>query len=269
MKYSYSIQNPLLSDKTIEQLLAKGYIGVSYELSVDIAFAAAAYKYRNKIKWIKTEPDEDGTIALMTLDLPEFNKLLQFMLDKFGWCPMVYSSTEKPKVFIFTPQNEIEEAAIAFTIEGEYGWKESLYSLEYAASERDRTCMIFSTKPKTLENQEWLLVIFDRKNNTKSWSCHDGSFEQVYYRWAEEIEGNIPNYNPTTDEILNALADGSKNNTNAIVTAEEVRTRIKKELNGNNIPRKSTIEKWLQESGQDGIEKRIQEHLIYWKNKTL
>jgi hypothetical protein len=263
MQYSCSIQNPLLSDKTIAQLLEKGYVGVSHKLSADTAFAAAAHKFSNKIKWAKTKPDEDKDIGLMTPDLQEFDKLLQFMLDKFGWCPMVYSSTEKPEVFIFTPKNELEEAAITLAIEGEYGWKESLYGLEYTASERDKVCMIFSTKPKTLESQEWLLVIFDRKNNTRSWSYHDGSFEQVYYKWAEEIEGDVPNYNPTTDEILDALEE------NKVINVESIRLRIKKELKGKHVPRKNTIEKWIEEFGENGIEKRIQEHFTYWNDKTL
>lgn len=266
MQHSCSIQNPLISDKTIHQLLEKGYMGVDYKLSSDTAFAAAAYKLSDRIKWAKTKPDEDGDIGLMTPDIQEFHQLLQFMLDKFGWCPMVYSNEEKEEIFIFTPKDEIEESAIELVTSGEYGWKGSLYSLEYSAKETDKICFIFSTKPNTSKDQEWLLYIANLKNGESYWSFHDESFEQVYYKWAEEIEGDIPNYKPTSDQILDALQE-DKNNIDRSKLIQEIRTRIKKELNGKHVPIKNTIEQWLEKHGLDGIEKRIQEHFNYWKNE--
>jgi hypothetical protein len=76
MQYSCSIQNPLLSDKTIAQLLEKGYVGVSFETSMNTAFAAAAHKFNDKIKWAETRSDQDGDVGLMTPDTVEFENLL-------------------------------------------------------------------------------------------------------------------------------------------------------------------------------------------------
>jgi hypothetical protein len=274
MQYSCSIQNPLLSDKTIAQLVEKGYIGVSFETSMNTVFAAAAYKFNDKIKWAKTRPDQDGDVGLMTPDTVEFGNLLQFMLDNFGWCPMVYSNQEEEKTYIFAPQNELEEAAIELVTEGDRGWKGSLYSLGFSEKERDRVCFIFSTKPKESTEQEWLLYVANLKDHTSYWSYHDGSIQEVYYKWAEEIEGDTPNYNPTSDEILDALGKGTNVIQNDIKgqdrpkIIQEIRERIKKELNGKNVPRKNTIEQWLDKHGTEGIENRIQKHFNYWKSRT-
>jgi hypothetical protein len=274
MQYSCSIQNPFLSDKTIAQLVEKGYIGVSFETSTNTAFAAAAHKFSDKIKWAKTKPDQDGEVGLMTPDIMEFQNLLQFMLDNFGWCPMVYSDQEEEKIYIFKPQNEIEEFAIELVTDGDRGWKGSLYSLEYSAKEKDRICFIFSTKSKESIEKEWLLYVANLKDQTSYWSYHDGSIQQVYYKWAEEIEGDTPNYNPTSDEILDALEQDTKviredvKEQDRSKIIQEIRERIKKELNGKNVPRKSTIEQWLDKHGIQGIENRIQEHFNYWESRT-
>ncbi len=143
----------------------------------------------------------------MTPLLAEFDRLLEFMLDEFGWCPQVHSNEESPDIFIFEPQNELEKYAIAATIEGDYGWKESLYSLDYynTAEEGNLVCFIFATLPKDEGEQEWLLVKFDRQKNNRGWSVIPGTLEQVCYIWAEQIGIPEPNYKPTADEILDAL----------------------------------------------------------------
>ena len=56
----------------------------------------------------------------MTPNLAEFEQLLKFMLDKFGWCPQVYSNQKASKIFIFTPQNDLEKGAILLTTDGDY-----------------------------------------------------------------------------------------------------------------------------------------------------
>ena len=205
--YDFSLKKPFLSNQTIEQLLDRGYIGVDYDLVADTAFAAAAHKFKDKIQWTRTQPDEEGDVGLMTPNLAEFDQLLEFMLDKFGWCPKVYSNKESPDIFIFKPRNEIEENAIALTTDGDYGWKGSLYSLDYVdtAENQNVFCFIFATLPKDAQEQEWLLVQIDRQENTRSWSVHPGTLEQVYYIWAEKIGISEPNFKPTADEILDAL----------------------------------------------------------------
>ncbi|MDJ0726947.1 MAG: hypothetical protein QNJ38_17740 [Prochloraceae cyanobacterium] len=156
LDHDFSLKKPFLSDRTIEELLEEGYIGVDYDLVADTAFAAAAHKFKDKIKWTRTRADENGDVALMTPLLAEFDRLLEFMLDEFGWCPQVHSNEKSPDIFIFESQNELEEAAIAATIEGDYGWKESLYSLDYydTAEEGNLVCFIFATLPKDEGEQE-------------------------------------------------------------------------------------------------------------------
>lgn len=183
---NFSLKKPFLSNQTIEELLNEGYIGVDYELSANTAFAAAAYKFQDEIKWTKTQQNEDGDIALMTLNLAEFDQLLEFMLNSFDWCPQVHSNQKTSEIFIFTPQNDLEKGVIALTIEGDRGWKGSLYSLDYVdtAKNQNAVCLIFATKPRDTQEQEWLLVQIDRKKNCLSWSVQPKTLEQVYYLWA-------------------------------------------------------------------------------------
>ena len=203
--YDFSLKKPFPSNRTMEELLAEGYIGIDYNLASDNAFAAAAYKFKDKIQWSITKLDAEE-IWLMTPNQEALKQLSEFMLDKFSWCPMIYS--DKPEaVFIFTPQNEIEKAAIEATISGDYGWQGSLYSLEVFEYQGNEVGFIFATKPLNSLKQEWLLVKLNFDDYTGSWSHHDGTLEQVYYIWKEQITLSEPNYNPTADEILDAIQD--------------------------------------------------------------
>jgi hypothetical protein len=202
----FSLKNPYISNKTIAELLQEGYKGVDYELAKDNAFAAAAHKFKDCIKWTLSQGD-DRERGLMTPDVEVLDKLLQFMLTKFSWCPTVYSLEEAEEVFIFTPQNDLEQAAIEATISGEYGWQGSLYSLELYEYEEREVGFIFATKPPESLEPEWLLVKLNFEENIVAWSYHDGSLEQVYYIWKEKIQLPEPNYHPTTDELLDALQD--------------------------------------------------------------
>ena len=205
--YDYSLKKPFPAKQTIAELLELGYTGVSHRLITDNAFAAAAYKFKDQIKWTITKPNEDDEIGLMTENTKELEKLLQFMLDKFNWCPMVYSLEPSEEIFIFTPQNDVEKAAIEATISGESGWRGSLYSLELYEHQDNEAGFIFTTKPPDSAKQEWLLVKLNFDDYTGSWSHHDGTLEEVYYIWKEKIQLSEPNYHPTADEILDALKD--------------------------------------------------------------
>lgn len=200
-----SITNLTDTNKTIDELLSEGYQGVSYELIDNEGFVATANHFADKIQWLKTSPDKDGDIGLMTFELQAFDELLDFMLDKFGWCPMVYSNKSAPEIHIFTPENELEEMAIELTTDGEYGWKGSLYRLAYVEKYQHKIGLIFATKPEDSEEQDWLLVQIDQKKKERGWSVHDGTLEQVYYIMAEKIEIPEPNYNPTPEQITEAI----------------------------------------------------------------
>lgn len=203
--YDFSYKKPFPSQKTIEQLLNEGYVGVDHKLAEDNAFAAVAHKFKNQIKWTVSNQLEEQ-VWLMTTDKKALEKLSDFMLKKFSWCPMIYS--DKPqKAFIFTPKNNTEKAAIEATISGEYGWQGSLYSLELYEYQDNEAGFIFATKPLDSPQQEWLLVKLNFSDYTGSWSHHDGTLEHVYYIWKEKIQLSEPNYHPTTDEILDAIED--------------------------------------------------------------
>ena len=203
--YDFSYKKPFPSQKTIDELLNEGYVGIDRNLVNDNAFAAVAYKFKNKIKWTVSRENE-AEVWLMTTDKPALKQLSAFMLEKFSWCPMIY--TAKPEqAFIFTPKNDTEKAAIEATISGEYGWKGSLYSLELYEYQNNEAGFIFATKPLDSARQEWLLVRLNFNEYTGFWSHHMGSLEQVYYIWKEKIQLAEPNYHPTADEILDAIND--------------------------------------------------------------
>ena len=203
--YDFSYKNPFPSEKTIDELLQEGYVGVDRKLAEDNAFAAVAYKFKNQIKWTISNQFNER-VWLMTTDKQALKSLSDFMLEKFSWCPMVYSS-QPQEAFIFTPKNDTEKAAIEATISGEYGWQGSLYSLELYEYQENEAGFIFTTKPLDSPQQEWLLVKLNFKDYTGSWSHHDGTFEQVYYIWKENIQLSEPNYHPSPDEILDAIEE--------------------------------------------------------------
>jgi hypothetical protein len=203
--YDFSYKKPFPSQKNIAQLLEEGYVGVDQKMANDNAFAAVAYKFGNHIKWTISNQLEDQ-VWLMTTDKEALAKLSDFMLEKFSWCPMIYN-TKPQKTFIFKPKNDTEKAAIEATISGEYGWQGSLYSLELYEYQDNEAGFIFTTKPLKSPQQEWLLVKLNFRDYTGSWSHHDGSLEEVYYIWKENIQLCEPNYHPTSDEILDAIRD--------------------------------------------------------------
>ena len=203
--YDFSYKKPFPSQKTIDELLEEGYVGIDHKLIYDNAFAAVAYKFKNQIKWTISNRLE-AEIWLMTKDQEALEKLAKFMLNKFSWSPMIYR-TKPQEPFIFTPKNNTERAAIEATISGEYGWQGSLYALELYEYQDNEAGFIFATKPLDSPNQEWLLVRLNFIDYTGSWSHHEGTIEQVYYIWKENIELAEPNYKPTTDEILDAIND--------------------------------------------------------------
>lgn len=204
--YDYSINHPFPSDETIEKLVEKGYIGVDYELVTDNAFAVAAnHKFKEQIKWVRTQPNQDGDIALMTNDTEAFDQLLDFMLDKFGWCPPVYFNQNTPETYIFTPKNELEEEAIQLATMGDRGWQGSLYKLAYYEAYNQELCLIFAIDPPESPEQKWLLVQVNTKKQARGWSVHEEALEKVYYLWAENINIPEPNFKPTADELIDAM----------------------------------------------------------------
>ena len=97
--------------------------------------------------------------------------------------------------YIFTPKNAIETAAIALAIEGEAGWKGSLYSLDYFDRHLEHICFIFATQPKEKSNCSWLLVAFNSNDRSKYWiALGKKLLPEVYYAWAKVVQNNKPRF---------------------------------------------------------------------------
>ena len=103
---------------------------------------------------------------------------------------------KRAECYIFTPKNELEEAAIILATGGRSGWKGSLYSLDYYDLYLEHTCFIFSTKPKEKEENSWLLVAFDSSDDTKYWiNLGEKQLVEIYYAWARVVGINNPQFN--------------------------------------------------------------------------
>lgn len=102
---------------------------------------------------------------------------------------------KESKAYIFTPENDLEEAAIAVAVEGPAGWKDSLYSLNYFDRYLEHTCFIFATQPPENQEQEWLLVNFDGRTGTKYWiALGEKVLSEVYYAWAKVVQKPDPQF---------------------------------------------------------------------------
>ena len=50
---------------------------------------------------------------------------------------------------------------------------------------------------------------------------------------------------------------------------ESIRKNIAEKLQDQKIPQRRTIARWLEESGQEGLDDHIREHISYWQNKII
>jgi hypothetical protein len=106
-------------------------------------------------------------------------------------------------VYIFTPETDLEVAAIALATEGEIGWKGSLYSLEYFDCHLEHTCFIFATEPKETSIQQWLLVNFDTRADAKYWIVLGNKLlSEVYYAWAKIVKAPHPYFDLQKMKII-------------------------------------------------------------------
>jgi hypothetical protein len=97
--------------------------------------------------------------------------------------------------YIFTPENDLEAAAIVLATKNENGWKGSLYSLEYFDRYLEETCFIFATKPEGSKHQEWLLLSFNHRTTAKYWiALGEKSLAEVYYAWARMEKKPDPSF---------------------------------------------------------------------------
>jgi hypothetical protein len=112
----------------------------------------------------------------------------------------------KPKVanaYIFTPESDLEVAAIALATEGDIGWKGSLYSLDYFDCYQEHTCFIFAIEPKENNIQQWLLVNFDTRADARYWIVLGNQLlAEVYYDWAKVVGDPHPYFDLQKMKII-------------------------------------------------------------------
>lgn len=191
---NHSLQNPLTSEKSVEELLAEGYVGVDAELAGNVAFALASEQFKKQINWIKSKFSGREKLALMTSHKEAFEQLLEFLNSKFGWYPEIYQEEGKSEVYIFPPDNHIEEEAIQLATTDEDAWTGSLYSLDYLERHQNVLLFIFATKSKNSDKQEWLVVQKNVENNQKWVSLYSGTLEEAYYNWAKQVDLTAPKF---------------------------------------------------------------------------
>ena len=108
---------------------------------------------------------------------------------------------------IFIPSNDLEIAAIAIATEGVSGWKGSLYSLDYYDRYLENTCFILATEPKIEKDNNWLLVAFNSKDNSKYWiALGEKNLSEVYYAWAKVVQLSNPQFDSQRMAEINYVA---------------------------------------------------------------
>ena len=82
------------STRNIDSLVAEGFQGFSLIDLLPWMDGGRGLAAIEAIDWVKSQPDEDGDVALMTVDAEGLDRLLEWMLETSGSCPMVYAPEE-------------------------------------------------------------------------------------------------------------------------------------------------------------------------------
>ena len=82
------------STRNIDSLVAEGFQGCSLLDLLPWLDGGQGLAAIEAIDWVKSRPDEDGEVALMTVDAEGLDRLLEWMLETRGSCPMVYALEE-------------------------------------------------------------------------------------------------------------------------------------------------------------------------------
>ncbi|MCP9829341.1 hypothetical protein KBZ19_12690 [Synechococcus sp. L2F] len=84
--------------RSIDCLVEEGFQGCSLQDLLPWMDEGHGMAAIQAIDWVKSQPDEDGEMALMTADAEGLDKLLEWMLETRGSCPMVYAPEEEVAV---------------------------------------------------------------------------------------------------------------------------------------------------------------------------
>ncbi|MEA5442832.1 hypothetical protein [Cyanobium gracile] len=79
------------SSRNIDSLVAEGFQGCSLLDLLPWMDGGQGLAAIEAIDWVKSQPDADGEVALMTADAEGLDRLLEWMLETRGSCPMVYA----------------------------------------------------------------------------------------------------------------------------------------------------------------------------------
>jgi hypothetical protein len=79
------------STRNIDSLVAEEFQGCSRLDLLPWLDGGQGLAAIEAIDWVKSQPDEDGDVALMTADVEGLDRLLEWMLEARDSCPMVYA----------------------------------------------------------------------------------------------------------------------------------------------------------------------------------
>lgn len=149
--------------------------------------------------------DTNGLTTKINHRLPRL-KLFRLEREKVKQMRMKSKAAD---IHIFTPESDLEVAAIALATEGDIGWKGSLYSLEYFDCHLEHTCFIFATEPEE-SIQQWLLVNFDTRADAKYWIVLGNKLlSEVYYAWAKVVKAPHPYFDVQKMKIIQYQDQGN------------------------------------------------------------
>lgn len=80
--------------RSIDSLVEEGFQGCSLQDLLPWMDGGQGLAAIEAIDWVKSQPDADGEVALMTGDAEGLDRLLEWMLETRGSCPMVYAPGE-------------------------------------------------------------------------------------------------------------------------------------------------------------------------------
>jgi hypothetical protein len=84
----------ITSTRSVDSLVEEGFQGCSLQDLLPWMDGGEGLAAVQAINWVKSQPDEDGDVALMTVDAEGLDRLLEWMLETRGSCPMVYAPEE-------------------------------------------------------------------------------------------------------------------------------------------------------------------------------
>jgi hypothetical protein len=140
------------STRNLDSLVDEGFQGCSLQDLLPWMEEGHGLAAIQAIDWVKSQPDADGDVALMTADAEGLDRLLEWMLETRGSCPMVYTPEEdvvvpdgvpmlRPTAYnlpegvtseeVFDEEFSENLSALFAAIKDSYGNQAHLYRIDY------------------------------------------------------------------------------------------------------------------------------------------